>query len=180
MGDINFIEILIYIINFAVTFALLYILLYKPVSKFLGDRRERIENSLKQADTAAEEAEALLKQARDELAVTSEKAKLLTHEAVDNAASEAETIIDNAQEKAAEIITRGHLRMQAERHAAAERAYTELVLLAGGLASRILSREVSIEDNRDIAERFFEETRQQKISARDAENAETEKEETKS
>ena len=181
MGELNFIEILIYLINFAVTFVLLYILLYNPVSKFMGERRERIENSLSQAEAAAAEAEELLSQARDELAVTSEKAKLLTHEAVDNAAAEAETILDNAHEKAAEIITRGHSRMLAERHAHAERAYTELVLLAGGLASRILTREISIEDNREIADRFFEEAKQQ-IRDREeagAENAAAEKEETK-
>ena len=161
MGDINLIEIPIYIINFIVTFVLLYILLYKPVSKFLGDRQERIANALKEAETVNKEAEVIHQEAIAELASTSEKAKHITHEAVDNAALEAENIIDNAQEKAAEIISRAHAQMEAERHAAMDRAYTELVLLAGGLASRILSREVTIEDNREIADQFFDEKKEQ-------------------
>ena len=157
MGDINLVEILIYIINFLVTFLLLYLLLYKPVSKFLGERRDRIANSLAGAVATKNEAEGILREAKAELASTGEKARQLSQEAIENAAFDAERIVDDAEEKASEMIVRAREQMEAERQAALERAYTELVSFAGTLASRILSREITIEDNREIAERFFSE-----------------------
>jgi len=157
MGDINLVEIPIYIINFLVTFLLLYILLYKPVSKFLGARHDRIANSLAEAEATQNEAEGILREAKDELASTGEKARKLSQEAIENAAFDAERIVDDAEEKASAMIVRAREQMEAERQAAMERAYTELVSFAGILASRILSREITIEDNREIAERFFSE-----------------------
>ena len=161
MGDINLVDILIYILNFCGTLVVLYYLLYKPVSKFLSDRKDRIANSLQEAETTHQEAEAVLKDAKTELTRTIERARQLSHEAIDNAALDAEHILDNAQEKAAETILRAREQVKAERQAALEHAYTEIVSFAGGLASRILTREVTIEDNREIVDRFFSETVEQ-------------------
>ena len=157
MADINWVEIPIYIINFLVTFTLLYILLYKPVSKFLSDRKERIANSLLEAEGTKKEAEAILQEAKAELASSGEKARKLSHEAIETAALDAEHILDNAQDEASAMILRAREQMKAERQAALERAYTELVTLAGELASRIVSREVTIDDNRAIVDSFFSE-----------------------
>ena len=157
MENINVIEILIYIINFIVTFALLYMLLYRPVSKFLSARRERIVTSLKEAETTQNEAQSLFQDAKAELASTAEKSRLLSHEAFENAARDAERVLDDAEDEAAIIIERAREQMQAERHAALERAYTELISLTKEVSSRILAREVNIEDNRKIVEDFFKE-----------------------
>jgi ATP synthase, F0 subunit b len=157
MEGINIIDIAIYIFNFLVTFVLLYLLLYKPVSKFLGERKDRIANSLNEADEMRKEAEAALYEAKEELASTGEKARQLSHETIENAALDAERILDNAHDEAHELRMRARAQMEAERQAALERAFTELVSLAGGLASRILSREVSIDDNREIVDNFFSE-----------------------
>ena len=157
MENINVIEILIYIINFLITFALLYLLLYKPVSKFLSARKERIVRSLQEAETTQSKAQAIFQEAKTELAGTAEKARQLSHKAIENAARDAENILDDAQEEAAMIVRRAHEQMKAERQAALERAYTELISLAKEMSSRVILREVSIEDNREIVESFFRE-----------------------
>lgn len=157
MEDINLVEILIYFINFLVTFLLLYLLLYKPVSRFLGERRERTVNSLKEAEETRKEAELILQEAKAELASTGEKSRQLSHETIENAALAAEKIIDNAEEEAAAMTARAREQMEAERQVALERAFTDLVSFAGGLASSVLAREVSIEDNRAIVDHFFKE-----------------------
>ena len=176
MGDINLVDIPIYIINFCVTLTLLYILLYKPISKFLSDRKERIENSLKDAETVQKEAENILQEAKNELAIAYEKGRQLSHEAIDNAMQDAENIIDNAQEKADETILRAREQMEAERQASLERSFTDIVSFAGGLASRILVREVTIEDNREIVDRFFSEKSEENKESQ-ANNATAQKEE---
>ena len=157
MDGINIIDIPINIFNFFVTFVLLYLLLYKPVSKFLGDRKDRIASNINAAEEMRKEAEAALHEAKEELANTGEKARQLSHETIENAALDAERILDNAKEEAHVLRMRARAQMEAERQAALERAFTELVSLAGGLASRILSREVSIDDNREIVDNFFSE-----------------------
>lgn len=157
MEDINLVEILMYIINFFVTFVLLYLLLYRPVSRFLGERRDRTINSLKEAEEARQEAETILQEAKAELASTGEKSRQLAHETIENAALAAEKIIDNAQDEAEMIIARAREQMETERQLALEHAFTDLVSFAGGLASRILAREVSLEDNREIVAHFFKE-----------------------
>lgn len=157
MEGINLIDIPIHILNFIITFAVLYLLLYKPISIFLEARRERIANTLKEAEEARKEAEQNLQESRKELAGTAEKARKLTHEAIENAALSAEQVLDKAEEEAAAIIKRTQEQMEAKRQASLERAYTELVSLAGELSTRIISREVTIEDNRKIADRFFSE-----------------------
>lgn len=157
MENINLVEILIYIINFLVTFLVLYLLLYRPVSRFLSERRERTANTLKEAEETRQEAERLLQEAKAELASIGEKSRQLSHETIENAALAAENIIDNAQEEASAIIARAREQMETERQLALEHAFTDLVSFAGGLASRILEREVSIEDNRAIVDYFFKE-----------------------
>lgn len=157
MGDINLVDMLIYMINFFVTFVLLYLLLYKPISRFLSERRERTATSLKEAEETRKEAELIFQEAKDELANTGEKSRQLSHETIENAALAAEEIIDNAQEEASAMIIRAREQMEAERQVALEHAFTDLVSFAGGLASRVLTREVSIEDNRAIVDHFFAE-----------------------
>ena len=157
MGDINLVDIAIYIINFCVTLTMLYLLLYKPISKFLSDRKDRIENSLDNAEAVQKEAETILQEAKAELAIAHEKGIQLSHEAIDSAMQDAENIMDNAREKANATIARSREQMEAERQASLERSFTDIVSFAGGLASRILVREVTIEDNREIIERFFSE-----------------------
>jgi len=157
MEDINLVEILIYIINFFVTFLLLYLLLYKPISRFLSERRELTVNSLKEAKETRKEAELILQEAKAELASIGEKSRQLSHETIENTALAAEKIIDNAQEEAAAMIVRAREQMEVERQMAMEHAFTDLVSFAGSLASRVLAREVSIDDNSEIVEQFFKE-----------------------
>ena len=158
MEGINPGEIPVYTLNFIITFVLLYLLLYKPVSKFLSERQERIAASLQEAEETQKQAENILQEAQAELASTGEKARELSHKAIENAGMDAERILDNAQDEADAMLERAREQMAAEKKAAMERAFTELVSLASDLASRILAREVTIEDNRKIVDRFFEET----------------------
>lgn len=100
MEGLNPLDILIHIINFIVTFVLLYLLLYKPVSKFMHKRRESVEQALADAAATRAEADAYLAEAKAELAATGEKARRLSHEAIENAALDAERIVDTAQDEA--------------------------------------------------------------------------------
>ena len=57
------------LVSFAILFAVLWMLLYKPISKAMGDRSKKIQDSLEAADKAREEVnsskEAMEKQIAD-------------------------------------------------------------------------------------------------------------------
>ena len=155
MEGLTPLDILIHIINFIVTFVLLYLLLYKPLSRFMHKRKDGVARTLEEAEATRTEADAYLAQAKAELAATGEKARQLSHEAIENAALDAERILDSAQDEADAILQKARAQVQQEKQAAIERAHTEVVGLAGEIASHILSHSVTLEDNREIAERFF-------------------------
>lgn len=155
MEGLNPLDVFIHIFNFIVTFVLLYLLLYKPASKFMHKRKEGVEQTLADAAATRAEADEYLAQAKAELAATGEKARQLSHEAIENAALDAERIVDNAQDQAGTILQKAREQVHQEKQAAIERAHTEVVGLAGDIAAHILSREITLEDNREIAERFF-------------------------
>ncbi|MFV0528362.1 MAG: ATP synthase F0 subunit B [Lachnospiraceae bacterium] len=157
MENANLIDIIIYFINFLVTFLILYLLLYKPVSKFLHNRKERILISIQEAEERNKEADLLLAEAQSEVARASETALKISHETIEHAAVSAEKIIDDAEDKAAAILASAREKMDMERQIAQERALTDIVAFSGDLTSRILEREVTLEDNQAIIERFFAE-----------------------
>lgn len=157
MGDLHPVDILIYIVNFFVTFLLLYLLLYKPVSVFMNNRRKRVEESIAEAETKCIEAEALHKEAKASLENAADEARKRTHEMIENAALDAERVRDNAEDEASALIAHAKEQINIARQSALESAYVEYISLAGDMVSRILTREVSIADNRKIADIFFEE-----------------------
>ena len=116
---------------------------------------DRVEQALADAAATRAEADAYLAEAKAELAATGEKARRLSHEAIENAALDAERIVDTAQDEADALLQKAREQMRQEKQAAIERAHTEVVGLASDIAARILSREVTLKDNREIAERFF-------------------------
>ena len=124
-------DLLIHIINILVLFVLLRTILFKPVNKFLSERTARIENQLKDAET--KQAEAL------EL----------------KASQEASAIVKDARNQAEELIAEAHEKIAADKVQAVAEARTEVALLATEIAARILKREVSVADNKAVAEDFF-------------------------
>ena len=46
------------LVSFLILFAVLWMVLYKPISKAMGDRSKKIQDSLEAADKAQEEANA--------------------------------------------------------------------------------------------------------------------------
>ena len=55
------------LVSFAILFAVLWMLLYKPISKAMGDRSKKIQDSLEAADKAREEDKIVAVKSRKEV-----------------------------------------------------------------------------------------------------------------
>lgn len=159
MEDLTASDILIHIINILVLFMLLRIILFVPVSRFLSLRAERIANDLKEAETKKAEALQLKAEYQQHIETYEEEGRGIIRESQVKASQEATTIVKEARSDAEKLLTEAHDRIASEKAQAIAEARTEVGLLATEIAARILKREVSVSDNKSVAEDFFREKR---------------------
>lgn len=153
--NINPIMILAHIVNIIILFFFLRWLLYKPVKKFIDARSaafdERRENLVRQ-----EEEIATRKAKYEELMAGSQsEANELISQSRENANKRAQRILDDARQSAKDLMEHTRQDIADERNAAQARMREEVADLAIGIATRVLEREVEVEDNERIIESFF-------------------------
>jgi len=145
------------LVNFAILLYLLKRFLYKPALNYLDRRRERIASQMEAARKAKEEAERLAAQREEALNAAFDQAQ----KTVEEARAQAEEIITAAKEEAkaeaARILEGARREIEKERaqmEAELRRAYAELAVMG---ASRVLNREVTLEDHRRLLDELIAE-----------------------
>jgi len=145
------------LINFAILLYLLKRILFKPALAYLDKRRERIAAQMEAARVSEEKAAQLAAQRQESLKATFEQ----NRRTVEEAKLRAEEIIASAKEDAKREANRilAEARRQIEQeHAQKEqelrRAYAEIAVLG---ASRVLDREVKLEDHRKLLDELIAE-----------------------
>lgn len=152
-------DILIHIVNIVVTYILLRMLLYKPVRKFMDERAAKIEHQMEHA-RLLEQAAAEGKTAYEaQIADSEQKARELIREGEQKALFAAEGITKTANEQAAQIVAEAKQKALEEKKRAMEGMQEEVAEVATQIAGQILKREVSLEDNRAVADAFFREVK---------------------
>ncbi|MCE5236606.1 MAG: F0F1 ATP synthase subunit B [Clostridiaceae bacterium] len=144
-----------YILNLVVLFIILRAILYKPVKNFMQARQDRIQKQQDDARAALREAQgqklqydALLNDSRTEAGKLMEQSR-------SDAEKSAEAILREAQEQARKIIEEARERAAAERAEALAGVRGEAAGLSLELASKILAREVSAQDNARLIDEYF-------------------------
>ena len=145
------------IINFTILLTVLYLLLYKPVTRMLDQRGERIKESLEQADRlkaeSAEAEEAVRKQIED--------ARQEGRGIVAQATQVAERVREEAREQArrdAELITaRAQADIQRERDEALEQLRAQFSDLAILAAERVINSSLDEAQHRELIEEVLQE-----------------------
>lgn len=126
MLGIDFVQVLLHLLNFVILAGGLGLLVYKPVVKFLSERRARFEALAEQNQAAKEENDRLLKayaQRHDE--AEAEIAELRA-QAEREAAEAAKGYIDAAKTKAAAILANAEEEAEARRAQILDSAQTEI------------------------------------------------------
>ena len=150
-------DLIINIVNIIVLFVIVKTLAYKPVKKFLDDRKAKIEKQLndaaeaqKQADEKAQRYEGFISDSKKECAELKVKAEREAKESAD-------AILANAKADADVITAKAREDAQREHDAKIASVKDDITELAFDISRQVLSREVSDEDNKRIAEGFFNE-----------------------
>lgn len=149
-------DLIINIINIILLFVIVRALAYKPVKKFLDDRRERIAAEKREAEEQKAKAEEMYSQYEQLLAENkNSRAEIMSAAERDAKASAAE-IIENAKKTAREITDKARAETAKEREAAVASLKKDVTGMAFDISERLLSREITDKDNQRIADDFFE------------------------
>lgn len=145
-----------HVANLLILFLFLRHFLYKPVTKFLNERQQRIETEHEEIQHAQQEMkdkaahyDRLIADARDESARIVQQSNALARER----AKEIEAL---AHEEAEEVIARAQREAQFNRAHAKEALRAEIADMSIDIASKVILREINPEDNKAIIEDFFE------------------------
>lgn len=149
-------DIAIHVVNIVILFVLLRVLVYKPVRKFMRERDEKIAKQMEDAQSAMQQAEVMQAQSAQQLASANEQAEQTVRNSEERAVETANSILANAKSQAEALQEEARQEMEAERCRTIGAMKEEITDLAVEMASRIMRREVRLEDNRAVAQKFWE------------------------
>lgn len=156
---LNWEFLLSHMVNIVVLFFVLRFLLYKPIKKFM-DNRENSYNQREQ-ETANNERKAKEIKAKYEAKVKDAKIEAddIVLDSRKDANKRADEIIRQAKIEAGEIVDQARKDINEERTNAKVAMREEVADLAVGIATRVLEREVTTEDNKRIIDSFIDKKR---------------------
>ncbi len=152
--NIDFLQVLLHLLNFVILAGGLTFLLYKPVARFLEERREQFAKAEEENRRAEEENQRLRAEYEQKLeeaeAEIQERQKVAEKEWADVAAQQ----IDAAREKAAAILREAEEEAEERKEHILESAQTEISELVVTAAQKLLGDTVTPERNRALYDEF--------------------------
>ena len=153
--QINLFWVIVSAVNFLLFFAVIWTFAFKPVSKILSDRRERIEQGLKDAEQARKDRE----NAESERVATLAEARRESNEILARAQKVAQELRDTDIQATKDELERVRVRAAAEIEAEKTRAIGELRAevadLALEAASRVIGETMTSDRERRLVEEFL-------------------------
>jgi len=154
--SVNLWQILISLANLFILFIILKKFLYKPVKRTVEERRAAIDGQYSAAAEAQAQADAARDAYSEKLSGANAEADGIVRSAVERATERERAIIDEANERAAGIIKRAEETAALERKKAEEDIKREIVEVSTLLSEKMLEREVSADDHRQLIDSFIE------------------------
>lgn len=159
MGDLlskdMLVDLLINIINIVILFIVTKRLLYKPVKKYLDERKAKVAAGFEEAEKMKAEALAEKAQYDAVIADADAQAQKALADAQAKAREEAQRILADAKNASENYLRESREKAEAERKQLLKAEKEDIVGAALDISGRILCREVKDADNRAIIDSFF-------------------------
>jgi F-type H+-transporting ATPase subunit b len=117
----------------------------------MADRSRKIEESIAGAESEKAQARQLLEQYQAQLKNADEEAEAIIKTARENAGREAERIVAEGKARAEAMISTARIRIDSEQQAARALFKAEAAALVIAAAGRLLARDLGREDDRRLA-----------------------------
>lgn len=154
--SVNIWQILISLCNLLILFLILKKFLYAPVRKVLEARRSAIDIQYSDADKAKRTA--LSEKAEYEAKLLSAKAEAdrIRANAAAEASNRGEKLLAEAKDKADGLVRRAESEVELEKQKASDEIKHEIADVSTKLAGKIIGREISEKDHRELIDSFID------------------------
>jgi len=156
--QINFFQVIIAATNFVVFLAIIWTFAFKPVSRMLSERKERIEEGLRDAEQARKDREAAESERLAALQEARREANDVLTRAQKVADESRQRDIAATREDVERIRARATADIEAEKLRAIGELRAEVADLALQAASRVVGETMNDERQRRLVEEFLEES----------------------
>ncbi len=141
-------------ISFAVGLIFMWKFVYGPITRALEDRDQKVEDAIKAAEVARQEAEGQMAAAKAELEKAQADSRRLVEEATASADRQAAEAMRQADERAKAELQKARDAIAAEKRAAIQEIRGEAVALTLAATSKLLQANVDSEQNRKLVSDF--------------------------
>lgn len=131
--------------------------LHEPVSKMMNDRKEKIQTNIDDANIMKEEAIALKAQYEDSISNAKEESQKILEASRRRGEELKQNIIDEANNEAELIKDRARRDIEREKSAALQGLQNEALEMGLLIASKLIEKEITIENQEDLMNKFIEE-----------------------
>ena len=155
--SVNIWQILISLANLAILTWIVKKFLFKPVKKMMDARRETIDETYARAERAEAEAEENRRNYAASMAAAKQTADHMIAQAARDAERRGSEIETEARERAREIRLQAETDAQLEKKKAEEEIRHEIAEVSAQLTGKLLEREITPEDHRELIDSFLQE-----------------------
>jgi F-type H+-transporting ATPase subunit b len=155
---INVSQLIWQIVAFGLLVYLLRRFLYRPVLKMLDERRRRIEQSMADAQTAAEKAAAAQVEFERRLAEARKEAQTVLAQANEMSAKMRDDILQTARQEAREMVDKARQEIEADRARSMAQLEKEVADLAISVSEKVLGESLDNNMQRRLINEFLTKT----------------------
>lgn len=141
-------------VAFLIGLVFMWKFVYGPITRALEDRDQKVEDAIKAAGVAQQQAEAQMAQAKAELQKAQADGRRLVEEATSNAERQAAEAMRQAEERAKAELQKAREAIGAEKRSALQEIRAEAVALTMAATSKLLQENVDSEQNRKLVTEF--------------------------
>ena len=129
--------------------------LFARVNKILEDRQNQIDSSLDEAELAKQNAAMLEQEYSEKMAVAKEQAAEIVKDATKKAQKRSDEIITDARNEANAVMVKAIDEIEREKKRAVNQMKDEISEIAFMVASKVVDRELTQNDNDRLIEEFI-------------------------
>ncbi|MDO5124314.1 MAG: ATP synthase F0 subunit B [Eubacteriales bacterium] len=153
--NIDFLQILLHAFNFLILAGGLTLLLFKPVEKFLNERREHFENAEREIAEKTAENERLRAQYEQNMRDAKDEIARMRADAEKEMAETSKAHISGAMEKAQSIVMNAEKEAEKRKEQILDSAQSEIGDLVVSATKKLLSDTVTPERNSALYDEFI-------------------------
>ena len=149
-------DMLFVMISFLILMYLIKLVAWKPITKMMQNRSDKIANDIDSAKNSRDKAAELAQKRQAELDKTREDASAIMNTAKQNGQKQREQIVEDARNEASNLKSSAEKDIEQQRQEALANSRKYVASLSIEIASKIISKELNEDDQKELVNSYIE------------------------